>query len=148
MTQSSTRIVGGLFATYLLVGGWNTAFGMLAYCGCVWLCEGLGRFGYLAAGVLSTIIAVTHSFLTYKLLVFRTKGNWLAEYLKCWSVYGVAGLLNFALLPVFVETVRAILPMGCERWSPYVGGLLLTGVTIVLSFIGHRHFTFKGKVVS
>ena len=132
------------FGLYVLVGGWNTIFGMAAYFLCVWMCEGLGRFGYLAAGVLSMILGVTHSFLTYKFLVFRTHGNYLAEYVKCWSVYGAASAVNFLLLPVFVEGVRWCLPSAQDRLAPYAGGALLTGITVLLSFFGHRHFTFKG----
>ena len=141
--MSDVRAIGGQMALYLVVGGWNTLFGTLAYCGCVWCCEGLGRYGYLAAGVLSMVLGVSHSFLTYKLLVFRARGRWLVEYLKCWSVYGGASLVNFLLLPLAVESVRFCAPASYERYAPYVGGLILTGVTVVLSYFGHSRFTFK-----
>lgn len=132
------------FGIYLVVGAWNTVFGMAVYCGCVWMCEVFGRFGYLVAGVLSMVFGVTHSYVTYKLIVFRTRGNWFSEYVKCWSVYGGASLVNFLLLPVSVEAVRLILSVQFERYAPYAGGLMLTGITVLLSFFGHRHFTFKG----
>lgn len=143
--MSDAGKVGKQFAVYIVVGVWNTVFGVLSYWACVWFCERLGQYGYLLASVISTVIAVTQSFVMYKLLVFRTHGNWLPEYLKCWSVYGGASLINFILLPISVETIRSLSPDEYARYAPYVGGLLLTGVTVLISFFGHRQFTFKNK---
>lgn len=148
MLERAVNLMGKFFPAhlalrYLVVGAFNTLFGTLIYWACVWLCEDIGRFGYMVAAVMSNILAVSESFLSYKLLVFKTKGRWLPEYLKCWMVYGGASLINLALLPLCVEATRYFLSEDYSRLAPYVGGLLLTGVTVVISFLGHKNITFR-----
>src|ERR1700744_4578537 len=68
---------------YLLVGGFNTAFGYGLFALLNW---GLSRtmpYGYLAATLLSNLIAITVAFLGYKWFVFRTKGNYVRQWLRC-----------------------------------------------------------------
>lgn len=132
-----------LLGIYLIIGIWNTVFGTGAYFGCVRLFNSVGRFGYMIGAVLSSIIGVTQSFLSYKWFAFKTKGNYLSEYIKCWTVYGTATLINTALLPVIVEITRCVLSQEYKTYAPYIGGVLLTGVTVLISFVGHSKFTFK-----
>lgn len=132
-----------LLVTYVLVGIWNTIFGTLAYFLCVWCFNDIGRFGYMIGAVISTIVSVTQSFLSYKFFVFKTKGNYLAEYCKCWGVYGTATIINLLLLPLCVETCRFILPVSFKNYAAYIGGLILMGITVIISFIGHKNITFK-----
>ena len=131
---------------YLVVGVCNTLFGTAVYFGFVWLFDGLGRYGYMLAAAAGNIVAISESFLTYKLIVFRTKGNWLREYAKCWLVYGGAALVNMAFLPLCVESIRLAAPANLEGYAPYAGGLMMTGATVVISFFGHRNTTFKKTV--
>ena len=131
---------------YIAVGVWNTLFGTAVYFGFVWFFADLGRYGYMLAAVAGNIIAISESFLTYKLLVFRTKGNWLSEYVKCWLVYGGAALINMAFLPFCVEGIRWFSPVRLKDYAPYLGGLLMTGLTITISFVGHKNITFKRQI--
>ena len=66
---------------YLLAGGWNTVFGVGLYTAVYELWGTSGN--YLFWAVLVNILAITNAFLCYKFFVFRTKGNFLREYLKC-----------------------------------------------------------------
>lgn len=132
--------------TYLVVGAWNTLFGTAVYFGFVWLFDGLGRYCYMLAAAAGNVVAISESFLTYKLIVFRTRGNWLREYAKCWLVYGGVALVGMALLPVFVEGARLALPGELGPCAPYLGGLATTGLTIVVGFVGHRNVTFRKGV--
>ena len=78
----------------------------------------------------------------YKFFVFKTKGNILNEYLKCWSVYGFASLINIVALPFAVLLSKTLLPLTYKAFAPYVGGLLLTFFTVIISFVGHKNITF------
>ncbi|MDR0932600.1 MAG: GtrA family protein [Victivallales bacterium] len=123
------------FARYLLVGGWNTLFGVglftLAY-------ESWGTpRNYLLIAVPSNIIAVTNAFLCYKWFVFRTHGNYWKEYIKCWTIYGSSTLLGIALLAILVELFKI---------NPVWANILLTAVGIIWSYLGHRFFSFRNKV--
>ena len=131
-----------LIGTYILVGIWNTIFGTLIYMVFVWLFDNTVQFGYMLAAIVSAVISVTQSFLSYKFLVFKTKGNYMSEYWKCWGVYGVATIINLMLLPVCVETCRFILPQPYKYYAAYIGGLFLTGITVIISFLGHKNITF------
>lgn len=130
----------GAFVRYLAVGVWNTAFGYGLYAALAYVWSGL-RYGYVAASLVSNLIAITVAFVGYKLFVFRTKGEWLREWVRCVGVYSGSIGAGIVLLPVLVEALRRVLPE--PGLAPYAGGALLTAATVVASFFGHRHFSFK-----
>jgi len=133
----------GQVVRYLLVGVWNTLFGYGLYALLTYLLTPLIPYAYMAAGLLGTAVCITVSFLGYKLLVFRSRGNFLKEYLRCYVVYGTSTLVNLALLPVLV----AVLNLYVEPpvYAPYIAGAILTVGTVVASFIGHQQYTFAHK---
>lgn len=117
---------------YLLAGGWNTAFG---YCVGVGMYLLLSPQLYIAViAVLSNIVSITMSFITYRLFVFRSRGPWLVEYLKCYVVYGGSALLSIALLWAFIRVA------GLNIWLAQGGAI---AITVVVSYIGHSKFTFS-----
>lgn len=128
---------------YLITGVWNTVFGYAVYAIFVWLFSEKFPYSYMLAAVISNIFSVTQSFLTYKYIVFRTQGNFLKEYIKCWGVYGTASLISLALLPIPVIICEHLLPTSYKYLAPYIGGLILLGVTVIISFLGHKNITFK-----
>lgn len=129
------------FLRYLLVGAWNTLFAYATYCLLTWLLTGIVPYAYMAAAVLGNFINITVAFLGYKFFVFRTRGNFLREYVRCFTVYGTSSLVNLALLPFVVEGIAWL--MADERPAPYIGGALLLGLTIIASFLGHKHYSFR-----
>ena len=126
---------------YVLVGGFNTAFGFSVFALLNWLFRGLGSFAYMYAWALANILAISAAFLAYKWFVFRTRGNYLIEWLRCFSVYGSGMLFGAVALPITVTILRRM--MHRPELAPYLAGALLTVVTIILSFLGHRHFSFR-----
>ena len=91
--------------------------------------------------------ALPSSFLGYKLLVFRTKGNFLERSTwRCYVVYGTSTVVNLLLLPVLVAVLNDL----CVRrrvYSPYIAGAILTAGTVVVSFFGHQQYTFAGPTI-
>ena len=122
------------FVRYLAVGVWNTAFGIGLY----WLVYRL--FGqtvhYLALAVPVNVLAIANAFLCYKLIVFRTKGNWFCEYVKCFLVYGGGALASMALLWLFVD---------CFHLNPVVDNVVGTALVVVGSYFGHKYFSFRPR---
>jgi len=117
---------------YLLVGGWNTVFGYLLF---AVLFSLLGAWvNYIAILVISYVFGITNAYLCYKFLVFRTEGNYLREYLRFYLVYGAAFLLNLALLPVFVELLHL---------DPLISQGIIVGLTVIISYIAHKNFSFS-----
>lgn len=134
------------FGRYLLVGIWNTAFGYGLYALFTALLMPKLRFGYIYAAVFSNIVAITVAYLGYKIFVFKTKGNYLVEWVRCLMVYGAGMLPGLVLLPIVVEGLHY--GFGLQRSAPYIGGAVVTGLTVIASFFGHRYFTFRPKAVA
>jgi putative flippase GtrA len=167
---------GGMFVRYLLVGLFNTLIG---YCSFVIVLHLLSKVIatqhlYLAAplaSVISTPVNITIAYFGYKFLVFRTRGNYLMEWLKCFAVYGTGmlpglfalgaltrlfqGLIHThaAMLHAALGTVEAHLsgPLlhgvqtmaASKNMAGNLAGAIVMGLTTIYSFIGHRKVTFK-----
>lgn len=133
----------GQFVRYIVVGGFNTVFGYGLFALLTWSFKGLGTYSYIYAAVLANVIAISVAFLGYKWFVFRTRGNYLMEWIRCFGVYGSSALINLAVLPILVTILRHVLHRP-ER-APYIAGALLMIVTVVFSFFGHKNFSFRQK---
>lgn len=131
----------GQFLRYLLVGAWNTLFGYATYALFTALLMPRVRFGYILASAFSSVINITVAYLGYKFFVFRTQGNYLAEWLRCIAVYGSGMLPGLLLLPLLVEGLHYAFHL--QRSGPYIAGALLMGLGVVYSFFGHKHFSFR-----
>ena len=131
----------GQLARYLVTGAWNTLFGYGTFVLFTMLLAPLGRQSYILAVIPSTMINITVSFFGYKWFVFKTKGNYLREWVKCVGVYGSSMLLGMALLPIFVFVIRH--QFGLEKQAPYIAGAVLGVITVLFSFFGHKHISFR-----
>lgn len=121
-------------ARYLLVGGWNTVFGVGVY---ALLFALLGdHVHYLILLIPANILAITGAFLCYKYLVFRTRGDGWREYFRCYVVYGAAMLLGAGGLWLLVDF---------GGLNPVFANLLVTALTVVCSYLGHRFFSFRKR---
>jgi putative flippase GtrA len=143
----SSHIPPGQFLRYIVVGGWNTAFGYSTFAVIYYL---LHRYDLPVANVywqvftaqiISVPINFTGSYVCYKLFVFRTKGNYLREWLKAIAVYGFGFLPGLVLLPLLVKALLYLPYM--QGSAPYIANALLMGVVVIYSFLGHKHFTFR-----
>ncbi len=132
------------FIRYLMVGGFNTAFGYGIFALLNWSFTGWGNFSYLYASFLASLIGITVSFLGYKWFVFHTRGNYLVEWLRCVGVYSTTMIVGLVGLPVLVPMLRAHLEHP-ERAS-YLAGAIMTGMTVILSFVGHKNVSFRQKL--
>lgn len=126
---------------YLVVGVFNTLFGYGCFAALNFVLTDKVPYAYMVANVGSNIIAITVAFLGYKWFVFRTKGNYLREYLRTYLVYGTSALLGLALLPILVALVGMYLEN--EKQVPYVAQAFVIPLVVLTSFIGHKKFSFR-----
>jgi putative flippase GtrA len=133
----------GQFGRYLLVGTWNTLFGYCSYAAFVALLDPRVRYGYIAAAALSSLVSITVSFLGYKWFVFKTKGNYLREWIRCFAVYSTGIVVGLIILPIVVQALRH--GAGLGRSAPYIGGALLTCFGVLYNFMGHKKFSFRSS---
>lgn len=133
----------GQFGRYLAIGICNTVFAYLDYAGLTALLTPHIRLAYLAAAAIAGLVNITFSFTTYKLFVFRTKGNYLREWSRCIVVYGGAALLSTAMLPVTVFLLRRF--TSADNSAPYIAGAIQMGAGVVAGFLGHKNFSFRQR---
>ena len=146
--MSTTRLYGltkhippGQLGRYVLIGVWNTVFGYGTFALFTALLNRYMPASYLAGSLIASVLNITVSFLGYKWFVFKTKGNYLREWMRCNVVYGTTTLIGIMLLPVFVFGFRKSL--GLDAAAPYVAGATVTGLNVIISFLGHRNFSFR-----
>jgi putative flippase GtrA len=117
---------------YLIAGAWNTVFGYSL--GVVLFLLLTDSVHTAIIALICNLVAIAMSFITYKLFVFRTTGNWIGEYFRASIVYGNAAVISIFLIWVFVDIVG---------WNIWVSQGLTIGITVLISYLGHKKFTFK-----
>lgn len=137
-----SHIPPGQFFRYLLVGVWNTGFGYAMFALFTYLfSRRWPEYGYIPGGIVSSVFAITVAFFGYKLFVFKTKGNYLREWLRCMAVYGSSIAIGTLVLPCIVYLIRH--GTAVDRKAPYIGAALMTGFNAVYNFLGHKKFSFR-----
>jgi len=121
---------------YLIVGVWNTLFGIVVY---AILYKFLHRYvNYLILMVPTNILAITNAYFCYKFFVFKTRGNYISEYLRCYIVYGGSIVLSFVLMFLLVSIFGL---------HPVLAQCLCVVIPTIFSYIGHKNFSFAEKEV-
>jgi putative flippase GtrA len=128
---------------YLAVGACNTIFGYGCFALFTLLLTPLLAYGYVVASLLANLFSITFAFFGYKWFVFRTKGNYLKEWIRCVAVYAGSMILSAAALPVVVGIIRR--QPGHDRGAPYIAGAIVLVFSVVFSFFGHRHVSFADR---
>lgn len=118
--------------SYLMIGCINTIFG---YSISLLLYEFLKDCAYLLIILIaSNIISISFSFLMYKKFVFKSSGNWLSEYLRCYVVYGLMAIFNIVFVFIAVKWLQM------QYWVAQAISIVLT---IIISYVSHAKYTFK-----
>jgi putative flippase GtrA len=172
------RIWGAQFIRYVMIGVFNTLFGFTSYVVALLLLNKAvpQRFLYLTvvlASVLTTPVNITVAYFGYKFVVFRTKGNYLREWFKCFAVYGTGMLPGLFCLSALTRLLQSLLHRHAaalhaaleqvERhlsgkpllWVEHtahgksiagiLAGAIVTAASTVYSYVGHRKVTFRQK---
>jgi putative flippase GtrA len=131
---------------FLLVGGFNTVFSLALYSGLVILfSRGFPKVGKPVvadiAFAVSTPVAITVAFLCYKHFVFRTKGNYLKEWLKCFAVYSVSFPMGLVIVPTATHLFQRSLLT--HPYAPFLAGLVNSVLIACYSYFAHKKFSFK-----
>jgi len=135
------HIAPGQFGRYLLVGLWNTLFAYSTFALLTAVLTPLVPYSYMWASLLASLLNITVAYLGYKWFVFKTKGNYLREWMRCVAVYGSGIIFSLIALPVLVFAIRRNTHFVTQ--APYIAGAILTAVIVVYSFLGHKKFSFR-----
>ncbi|HVF75629.1 MAG TPA: GtrA family protein [Acidimicrobiales bacterium] len=122
---------------YLLIGGYNTAFGYLFFAALVVLFA--DRIHYTVLLLVSHVVSTLNAYVGYRLFVFRVRGSFFRDLFRFWSVYAVQIAVNLVVLPVFVR----VSGLGV---LPSQG--IIVAVTTVATYLAHKHFSFRRPAAS
>lgn len=142
---------------FLLVGVWNTIFAYALFATFVAMYVHLLPHRWLVftadfASVTAKPLGITMAFLCYKHFVFRTKGNYLKEWMRCFAVYGVGTLPELVALPLITKFFlsfplapvdRFFLLFHVQHAAPYLAGIVVAVFTAMYSYFAHKKFSFK-----
>ena len=81
------------------------------------------------------ILSSPISYLNQKFFVFCTKGNYLKEYLKCWSTWIVSYFLNAIICEFLIKLIK----------NEYISQLLSIFIVSIVTYILFKHFAFRIK---
>ena len=138
----ANHIPPGQFLRYLAIGGWNTVFGYSCFFLMNrWLSTLIHAYPYIVAGLASSLINISVAFLGYKWFVFRTRGNYLREWLRTLTIYSGSILFSTLALAPLVGLIRHTTRYQTE--AHYIAAAILAIFTVIGSFLGHRHFSFR-----
>jgi putative flippase GtrA len=143
LAESSARVANPRKLTlirYLAVGACNTAFGYGCFALLTLLLTPIFTYGYVLASLLANLFSITFAFFGYKWFVFKTKGNYLREWIRCVGVYATSMIVSAAALPFVVGFIRR--QPGHDRSAPYIAGAIVLVFSVLFSFFGHRHISF------
>jgi putative flippase GtrA len=138
------HIPPGQFGRYLLVGAWNTLFGYGSFAFFTKILSPLIPHSYIVASVISSLLDISVAYFGYKFFVFKTKGNYLREWIRCVGVYSGGIIFGVVTLPILVALIRRNTRFVAQ--APYIAGALLTAFMVVYSFVGHKKFSFRSPV--
>jgi putative flippase GtrA len=166
----------GEVARYLLVGVFNTVFGYVTFVVALSLLNVITpqRFLYLTvmlASVAALPLNITVAYFGYKFFVFRTQGNYLREWLKCFAVYGTSMIPNLLALSAITRLLQSLFhrhatwlhtalsatenhlsgrPLTIlqhiatgKAMAGYIAGAIVIAFATIYSFIGHKKVTFR-----
>lgn len=129
---AAAALAGDQRVLFLLAGAFNTAFAFAVF---ALLEVTVGEAtGYLGVLLLAHVLGVLEAFCVYRWAVFKVRGNVWKDLARFESVYLAALAVNAALLPLCVELVR--MPVLLAQGAIVV-------VTSLISFFGHRNFSFR-----
>jgi putative flippase GtrA len=134
MRKLALRLLSDERVRFVIIGGVNTVlgYGLFALFDLT-----LGKtIGYLGALYAAYVIAIVVAFFLHRRFTFRAheSGNAFIDFLRFSLVYVVSLLINTAALPLLVELVRM---------PPLVAQALIVIVTTLVSYFGHKFFSFR-----
>lgn len=118
---------------FLFAGIFNTLVGLATY-PILYFALSSYELHYLKILALSQIVCVCIAFITNKFLVFRTRGNFMTEFIKFIVFHLTYFFINLISLPVLVEFFN---------FNPVTGQVLFAIVVIISSYFWHSKITFS-----
>lgn len=140
-SRGSRTRVGAFLADervrFLAIGGINTAVGYGTFALIQW---SIGEFvGYIVSLLIAHLLTSLLAFSLYRAVVFRVRGGVIVDFLRFQIVYIVPLAANILALPLLVSVLD---------WNVYLAQAVIVVVSTVVSFVGHKYFSFRRRRVA
>lgn len=120
---------------FLIVGGLNTVVGYGLFAFVQWLAGAV--ISYFGSVLIAHLLASMLAFTLYRRWVFRASGTVVVDFLRFQVVYLIPLAANLLALPILVAVVGL---------NVYVAQAIIVVVSTVVSFVGHKYFSFRRAV--
>lgn len=118
---------------YIIVGGFNTLFGIAFFFVLRYLDPQFSKHYFLWL-IFAQLVCTTVAYFLYKFLVFRTSGDYVRELIAFFSSYYVNYAINWAVLPICVELFGI---------DPLVVQTVFILAMVVVGFFWNSTITFR-----
>ena len=119
------------FVRFLFVGCLNFLISYVIYVIAILI---LGAEHYQLCIALQWGLSSVISYFNQKILVFRTKGNYIKEYLKCCSTWAVGYLLNVIIFEILIRFVTK---------NVFIVQFVSIAAVSVMTYVLFKFFAFK-----
>ncbi len=119
------------YIRFIIIGSINAAISYLIYALAVFV---IGEHHYQLCVFLQWGLSSVISYLNQKFFVFCTKGNYVKEYLKCCTTWGISYLLNVVILEIFVRYLIK---------NVYIAQFISLFIVSISTYILFKCFAFK-----
>lgn len=126
------RLISSTQVRYLVVGAWNTLFGLVLFIVLLALLD--DDLGYGVILLICQVIAVLQAHSAQRRLVWRSTRSFWPELARFSAVYVVSYVVNLALLTICVEIVG---------WPVLESQVGLTFVIVAGTYTLNRYWTFR-----
>jgi putative flippase GtrA len=117
---------------FLLAGGYNTLFAYATF-GALFLLFGR-QVHYLLIGLITNVVAVISAFVVHRKFVFRSTDQWQTTFIRFYLSQLVA--LGFGMVGLYAL-------VECARLNPLVAQAVIITLSVVLTYVLHRNFSFR-----
>jgi len=132
MTDSNRAESNAEKIRFFIVGGFNTIIGLGAFAVFQFLSN--GALHEVVVLLLAHLVASSIAFVLHRRVVFRVSGQIVVDYVRFQSIYVIPLSINAIVLPLLVRVGGV---------NVYLAQLLFTVVSVCISYIGHKYFSFR-----
>ena len=134
LAVSVRRLLADQKFRFLLVGGTNTVVGYAAFAVFDVVVFAHVEHGHIIALFPAYAISILLAFVLYRRFVFHVSGHVVRDFVAFLGVNGFAFVINLVLLTILVGIAKL----------PSLGAQALAlGITVLISFFGHREVSFR-----
>lgn|SRR5574341_1552276 len=120
---------------YIVAGTWNAIFAYTSFVALYFIAKPY-HVSVIVVLIFNQVIAYTQAFIVNKLFVFKTRGNYLREYIRFYIVNGISFGANIVLIYIFVTLLH---------FNAIVSQGVILCILVIFSYAGHAKFSFRSK---